>query len=290
LQLAGAIDEPRLQARAAVGLGRRNTYWEADSERVAALEGALAALPPGQDPLRVTLIGLLVAHLVTGLDPDQVRRREVLATELTQIAADASEPEMLLAVGQSRIYNSIESPRLVDVVSGRLARVAEEQGELRVLDGARYAQVFAALDSGDMPRLRWASEQYSAVAARLDDPREKSQAARVRSTIACIEGRYSQAEEHSDHALRLGKASGEFNAEFAYLGQSLLRGLDWASRQRSCRRCSRRPITSAYRCSRARPSSQPRWPVSTLLPGRRSIASCRLAWAPRRYRRNGCAR
>ncbi len=44
LELAVALGESALQARAAIGLGRRYPYWETDAARIAALEAALVAV------------------------------------------------------------------------------------------------------------------------------------------------------------------------------------------------------------------------------------------------------
>ena len=45
-QLAIALGDPTLQARAAIGLGRRYPYWETDQARIRALEDALAPCRP----------------------------------------------------------------------------------------------------------------------------------------------------------------------------------------------------------------------------------------------------
>lgn len=225
--LAVALREPRLQARAAIGFGQRYPYWDIDAERIAVLEASLAALPPGEEVLEVVLKGLLVTHLVNGFEPAEASRRDGLADELAAIAADpATSTEVLRAVGQTRIYDCIEDPATLRGVADRLLAAAAADSDLRVEAGARFAHALAALDDGDLAALQAASDRYDRVVTRLEDPRERSQAVMVRSTIACIEGRYDNAATLSDEALVLGRASGDFNAELLHYAQDLLRAID----------------------------------------------------------------
>jgi transcriptional regulator with XRE-family HTH domain/tetratricopeptide (TPR) repeat protein len=224
--LALALGDVQVQARAAIGLGRRYPYWETDSDRIALLEGALASLPPDGNVFRLTVMGLLVTHLVNGFHPDEAGRRDELADELGAVASGASNPDVLLSIGHTRIFDCIEDPDDLQDVAGRLVEVGESHNDLRVLAGAHFAHGLAALDAGDMDRLHAAADRYAEVAARLDDPRELSQAAMVRSTIATITGRYAEAEVLSSEALAHGSASGDFNAELVHYGQGLLRAID----------------------------------------------------------------
>ncbi len=227
IQLAVVLGDPHLQARASIGLGQQYPYWETDSERVEALEAALAQLPPAERLLRVKLMGLLVTHLINGFEPEQAKRRDGLADELARIAGEPdTSPELLLAVGQTRIYDCIEDPVTLASVADRLIDVGQANSDLRVLAGARFAQALSSLDVGAMSGLRVATDRYEALAVRLDDPRERSLAAMMRSTIAFIEGRYDDAAALSDESVHLGRASGDFNAELLHYAQGLLRAVD----------------------------------------------------------------
>jgi tetratricopeptide (TPR) repeat protein len=226
-RLAIALGEPTLQARAAIGLGRRYPYWETDRARLESLEAALAGLPSDEPLLRVMLMGLLVTHLVPGFEPEQAQRRDALAEDLKTIAADAATgADLLLAIGQTRIYDCIEDPETLIRVADRLLLVAQAHNDLRAEAGARFALALAALDLAEMSHLVATSQRYGEVAARLDDPRDRSQAAMVRSTIAYIEGRYDDAAALSDEAVQLGRASGDFNADLLHYAQGLMRAFD----------------------------------------------------------------
>jgi tetratricopeptide (TPR) repeat protein len=226
-QLAVVLGIPTLQARAAIGLGRRYPYWETDQERIDTLEAALVALGADQPALRIALMGMLVTHLITGFRPEQARRRDGLADELSAIAANTdSAPDLLLALGQIRIYDCIEDPMALRRVASRLLTSAHTHTDLRVEAGARFVEALASLDLGDMHGLSTACRQYREVADRLDDPRDQSQAASASSTIAFVQGRYEDASRLSDEALRLGQLSGDFNAQLLHYAQGLLRAVD----------------------------------------------------------------
>ncbi|MGC9960438.1 MAG: AAA family ATPase [Acidimicrobiales bacterium] len=227
LQLAAVLGDVEVRARAAIGLGRRYPYWETDSERIEVMEAALAQLPADGSLIRLTLKGLLVTHLISGFHPAEAERRDELAAELAATAQDPSTgTEALLSLGQTRIYDCIEDPAVLGPVADRLAAVAREENDLRALAGARFAQALAALDRGDREDLLRATTLYGDAASELDDPREKSQAAMIRSTVALVEGRYEDAAALSEEAVQLGRASGDFNADLLYYAQGLLRAVD----------------------------------------------------------------
>ncbi len=227
LSLASVLGDAPLQARAAIGLGRRYPYWESDSDRIDVLEGALCALPESEQLLRLTVMGLLVTQMINGFRQDEAERRDELADTLAAIADDpATSAETLVCLGQTRLNDCVEDPRRLDRVADRLVGVGEAQNDLRVLAVARFSQALSALDRAAIDDLRPAADRYEAVATRLDDPRERSQAATVRSTIAFIEGRYADSEQLTSDALALGRESGDYNAELVYYAQGFLRSVD----------------------------------------------------------------
>ncbi|HEV8065095.1 MAG TPA: hypothetical protein VGP46_09695, partial [Acidimicrobiales bacterium] len=227
LLLARGLGDGRLQARAAIGLGRRYPYWETDSDRTRVLEDALGNLPDDENLLRMSLMGLLVTQLINGFAVEEAARRDELAEGIAQVLRDpAADETVLAALGQTRVYDCIEDPASLRQVAERLVTVAERRNDLRSLAIARFSQALAAIDLGDMDALEKSSRYYDEAAEQLDDPRELSQAATVRSTIAYVEGRYDDAARLSEEALQFGRASGDYNADLVYYAQGLLRAVD----------------------------------------------------------------
>ncbi len=226
-KLAVVLGDAELQARAAIGLGRRYAYWETDDERTQVLEDTLAALDESGGLLRPTIMAMLVTHLIAGFNADEARHRDEMAAQVREVALDSGiDDTVFLSLGRTRIYDCFEDPEQLAPTSERLARVAERNSDLRVLAGARFAQAIAALDRADMQELTKRCNQYAEVVSRLDDPRERSQLATARSTVAFIEGRYSDAAASSDEALEQARASGDFNADLVHYAQGILRAVD----------------------------------------------------------------
>jgi transcriptional regulator with XRE-family HTH domain len=227
LRLAGQLGDRRIAARAAIGLGRRYPYWESATERIDALETALAALGEDEPCLRVTIMGLLVTQTINGIGGQHVERRDQLAGQLAAIASDPATPDELIgALGSVRIYDCYDHPDPLNALAGRLVAFGRARNDLRMLAVAHLSQALAALDRGAMDDLRAAADRYAEVAADLDDPRERSQSATAVATIAHIEGRTADSAALSDEALRLGRDSGDYNAELVFFAQGLLRAVD----------------------------------------------------------------
>jgi len=225
--LASVLDDGVLGARAAIGLGRRYPYWETDSHRIEVLEAALTRLPAGQELLRLTLMGLLVTQLINGFRDDEASRRDELADALAAIADDpTTDDETLASLGHTRLYDCVEDPGRLRVVADRLVTVGSARSDLQVLAVGHFSHALSALDRADASALRAAADAYEAVAGKLDDLRDRSQAATVRSTIAFIEGNYDDSARLTADALELGRSSGDYNAELVSYAQGLLRAVD----------------------------------------------------------------
>jgi tetratricopeptide (TPR) repeat protein len=227
MALASVLGDATLQARAAIGLGRRYPYWESDSDRIQVLEEALSALPEEEELLRLTLMGLLVTQMINGFQENEAERRDELADRLAAIADEPTTSDTVLSrLGHTRLYDCIEDPVRLDRVAAQLVRVGETENDLRVQAVGRFSQALSAIDRASMSDLTVAAEHYERLARQLDDPRELSQAATVHSTIAFIEGRYADSEQLTADALVLGKESGDYNADLVFYAQGLLRAVD----------------------------------------------------------------
>ena len=228
MALAVAIGDPVLQARAAVGFGRRYPYWETDSGRITALEAALAELPPDQVPLRTMLMGLLVTHLIQGFRPDQAFRRDALRRR-AELRADGTRCRRRRDAGRGpdagvRLHGGSGRPRLGGGQAHRIGRSAQRPqrgGDCAILQGPERTR------PGSDGRAPFVDRALCrCLGAQLGDPRDRSQAATVRSTIAYVEGHYQEAADLSDEALELGRSSGDFNADLIHYAQGLLRAID----------------------------------------------------------------
>ena len=113
-----------------------------------------------------------------------------------------------------------------------------------------------------MTDLAAAADQYDDVARRIDDPRERSQASTVRSTVALIEGRYADSEEWTTGALALGRESGDYNAELVFHAQGLLAPWTWVRPPTFCPCWWRPPISNASPASPPAPRCAPPWPAT----------------------------
>jgi transcriptional regulator with XRE-family HTH domain/tetratricopeptide (TPR) repeat protein len=228
LRLAMSLRDPVLQARAAIGLGRRMTHWDTDRERIDLLEAALAALHDDGATLALILKGKLVSLLVNGFTEEDARRRDELASGLAEVASDpTTSDDVLLAIGATRFFDVMQDPDDVVTVARRVAEVATGANDLRVLAGTQFVLALAALDRADGDELRRVvSGSYRELSERLGDPRELGMVATAASTIATIEGRYDEGAELSELALGLGRASGDLNADLVHFSQGLLRGVD----------------------------------------------------------------
>jgi tetratricopeptide (TPR) repeat protein len=227
LVLARSQGDAVLQARAAIGLGRRYPYWESDSDRIDALERALTELPEDEDLLRLSVMGLLVTQMINGFRMEEAQRRDELADHLAVVACEpTTDDETLAHLGHVRLYDCIEDPVRLTQVAARLVDVGATRNDLRVLSVARFSEALSALDQGSMDDLMASAEAYGDIADRLNDPRERSQAATLRSTIAFITGSYDHSEQLAKDALALGHESGDYNADLVFYAQGLLRAVD----------------------------------------------------------------
>ena len=98
LAVASVLGDAPLEARAAIGLGRRYPYWESDSDRIEVLEQALSALGDGRAAASGSrLMGLLVTQMINGFRDDEAQRRDELADRLAAVADDPATTEETLS-------------------------------------------------------------------------------------------------------------------------------------------------------------------------------------------------
>ena len=138
----------------------------------------------------------------------------------TTSSSPGSDPGVRLHRGSCRSRRS----RRPALRRGRHAQRPQGQSDRTVLEGPGCSRPGAG---GHAPHLERA---YTEVSTRLEDPREQSQAATVRSTIAYIEGRYQVAAELSDEALEQDARAGT-STELIHYAQGLCGRSIWAWRR-----------------------------------------------------------
>ena len=226
--LAVALGHAQLQAHAAIGLGRRYSYWETDPERIQVLEDSLAALPESEDLLRPTLMAMLVTHLIAGFNMEGARHRDELAEQVRSVAADQSvKSEVLLSIGRTRIYDCFDDPAELSLTVERLAKVADRYSDLRVLAGARFAQAIAALDQGDLGQLRVSMRRIQRKSSIVwTIPRERSQPRRPAPLSPSSRAATPMPPHWRTRPSTRVEQSGDFNAALVHSAQGILRAVD----------------------------------------------------------------
>jgi DNA-binding SARP family transcriptional activator len=213
-------DAPRL-ARAAVANSRG--FWSAsgemDTERVRALEDALAAVGSEPTPLRTQLLATLAAELVFSAEQP---RRFALSEEAVRDAR-ASDDRRLLAHVLSMHPMTMWAPGRLDV---RLAASAEGRAlALELGDPEQLARIelwccaVASMEAPDLEEVDRSLAAASALAEELQNPRLRWGAAVFGASRALIAGRLDDAEAQATAALGYGQDAGEPDAMVIFAGQ-----------------------------------------------------------------------
>lgn len=197
-------------ARAALGYGGR-FVWEADRgdpHLVPLLEEGLRVVPDQEPALRARLL----ARLAGGPLRDEVdrERRDRLSREALDLARKLGDPAVLAWVLDGR-HAAVWWPENLDdrmAIANELVRVATAAGEQeRVFQGHHYRFV-ALLELGDIPAAYAAHSMQAHLAAELGQPAQLGYVAASSATLATMEGRLADAEEHAQQAYDLLHAHG----------------------------------------------------------------------------------
>jgi tetratricopeptide (TPR) repeat protein len=227
LQLAEAIDDAVLLARAALGLSATLRYGHSDPSRIAALELAIERLGPAEGVLRPAALAMLMRQL--GFDPSAAayaRRQEAAGLVLEAVSKPDPPEQLLLALGAARDSIPVDEPVALGRLTRQIIAAATARRELPILANAWYGQAWSTLELGDAAGWRAAIAGYTAVANELQLPYELSLAAAMAATDALIRGRYADAERRSQEALAHAAVTGDENASAVHLTNAVLRGID----------------------------------------------------------------
>ncbi len=216
--IAGRLDEPERLAGVALEVAPGFFAIETgiyDEFIVTLLEDALAALPPGDSPLRAQLLGRLAMALYWS---DSVPRREELIREATAIAERQGDPATGAYVMQARVV-ALWSPDSFEaraVESTEVIQKAEEAGVQELSLIGRVFRIATLLEAAE----REAFDRETDTFCRLvDDPRHVSTqwyASLFRAVRATIEGEFDDAERFANEFLAKGMRFRDTNVIHSY--------------------------------------------------------------------------
>ena len=198
-------------ARAALGyvtaLGGFLFYarFEVGATGAGLLAEALAALPDGDSPLRVSLLSRLAVELNTANEP--VERRAKVAGEAVEVARRIDDLRALVTAFHAR-YWALTVPEFVlerleqtEEMLDASERIADR--EMQFL--AHNARFHCFLELGDGPALDREIESMVAIAELIRQPSYLWHTHCLRVVRAILDGRYTDAEELAMTALELGR-------------------------------------------------------------------------------------
>jgi tetratricopeptide (TPR) repeat protein len=171
-QLAGATGNATALARAVLANSRGNLYsaaLEVDSERVAVLETALAAVDEHDLPVRTRLLANLGLELAWVGDR---RRRVALSDEALASARRLGAPEILAHVLVARDYTIAAPDNLFErfANTGELLELARILGDPVLNSRALVLRFRAAMELGDVEEASRALEVNEALVGDLGQP------------------------------------------------------------------------------------------------------------------------
>jgi len=218
--LAEQIGDPALLERAAMASvrGYFATWGEMDTERVAALEAALALSDPADGQARARLLARLANELTFG-DPEG--RRFTLVDEALPLARDAGEPRTIAEVLGHRQYvmggPSHLAVRLAE--SREMATIAAELGDRFLEMQALRLCCDAALEDLDVPEVDRCLARLDELNGQIDLLGSRWELASIRASRAFIAGDLREMEHQLKRAFQLGQAAGQSDAFLMAGGQ-----------------------------------------------------------------------
>jgi hypothetical protein len=207
-ELARGLDSAELLARAALTYGLAYSFGLTDRVLVQLLEEALAALPPGDHPLRARMLARLGAALTPtqvssvpmGLARDAVAMARRLGDERTRLEVVFAALSALLPFASP----TERKPLSVEVLE-LAKRLDEPLIELRSL----MRLVFDHFELADLAGVDTYHRAYDECVERLRLPRARWQSAMFRAMLALLQGRVAEHEEAVAETQRLVLEHGE---------------------------------------------------------------------------------
>ncbi len=221
---ARASGDPARLVRAALANSRGffSALGAIDAERVAVLEAALEAAPPGDSADRAVLLAALCCELA--YSPTALERRLDLAREamaMAQRVGDATTRIQTLALVDVAIQiPALNAQRVEETAEGlRMARQLGDPWQIFLLATVADKQ---AMQAAQFDGARRCLEDIRETNSRLHQPTMMWTAAYREASYALAEGEPDRAEEFADAALKLGTESGQPDAVSIYGTQLMM--------------------------------------------------------------------
>jgi tetratricopeptide (TPR) repeat protein len=182
-----------------------------DEALVGLLEEALAAVGPGESPLRARLMARLAQELTYS---DQRERIPSLAEEASEIARRAGDPALLACVLRD-IRLALWAPDNVDqrlALAAEIVELADGVGDRAMALETRILRLSDLLEKGDVSTVDRELEVCLPLAEELRQPYPKWAAATFVAMLALLEGRLEEAERLIHRALDIGQRAQNQNA------------------------------------------------------------------------------
>jgi tetratricopeptide (TPR) repeat protein len=220
-EIARRAGQPDQLARAALGYGGRYLWVRAggDPHVVPLLEDALAALPEGDSPTRVRLMGRLACARRSDPDREPGAALSEQAVAMARRLGDAAT----LAYALDAHYGAhwwYDNPWQRLDLAAELAAVARESRDGERIAQAHLAQLAVLLELGRIPEAEAVLADLARVADEIRQPSQQWMPAATRGMLALFRGEFAEAEELMGEALRLGEAALTFDAEACFRANS----------------------------------------------------------------------
>ncbi len=210
--LARTFDNPTLLARAAIAMSdRTDLALDVPEDAIALLEEALAALPSGDDPLRVRMLSHLARASYHGAERVGLI---ALAREAVAMAERLDDPVALFGA-LSSLHYGLMVPGTVDerrTIGERLLALARASGSAHLEATARLWRIVDALEIPDVGLCDRELARFTALADETRQPFYRWLATAFQGTRAMMAGRLTEADALIHRAVEIGEEAGSPNA------------------------------------------------------------------------------
>ncbi len=191
--LARRLGDAERLAHAALRCGAAFLVAIVDRVLIGLLEEALAALPPGDSPLRARLLARLAAALQPAPDPEVpiAMARDALAMA-RRTADETVRREVLVAVTSAMLYFADPRERLP--LDSELVAVSERAGDRVAVVRGLLRLTFDHLELGDLTSADRTIDEYDRLSRAVDLPMLRWRAPMLRAMRALMDGRFDDSE------------------------------------------------------------------------------------------------